>query len=41
MPDATGLELIAQDLRAAGDDDGVLGTSFFREEASQMSSESS
>ncbi len=33
MPDATGLELIAQDLRAAGDDDGVLGTSFFRGEA--------
>ncbi|HKG01628.1 MAG TPA: NADH-quinone oxidoreductase subunit C [Conexibacter sp.] len=33
MPDATGLELIAQDLRAAGNDDGVLGTSYFREEA--------
>ncbi|MGN6188069.1 MAG: NADH-quinone oxidoreductase subunit C [Conexibacter sp.] len=32
MPDATGLELIAQDLRAA-DSDAVLGTSFFREEA--------
>lgn len=32
MPDATGLELIAQDLRAA-DPDAVLGTSFFREEA--------
>jgi len=33
VPDATGLELIAQDLRAAGNDDGVLGTSYFREEA--------
>ena len=32
MPDATGLELIAQDLRAS-DSDAVLGTSFFREEA--------
>ena len=32
MPDATGLELIAQDLRAA-DPDAVLSTSFFREEA--------
>ena len=32
MPDATGLELIAQDLRAA-DSDAVLGTSFLREEA--------
>ena len=32
MPDATGLELIAQDLRDA-DTDAVLGTSFFREEA--------
>ena len=32
MPDATGLELIAQDLRAA-DSDAVLGTRFFREEA--------
>ena len=32
MPDATGLELLAQDLRAA-DPDAVLGTSYFREEA--------
>jgi NADH-quinone oxidoreductase subunit C len=32
VPDATGLELIAQDLRAA-DNDAVLGTSYFREEA--------
>ncbi|HXE43865.1 MAG TPA: NADH-quinone oxidoreductase subunit C [Conexibacter sp.] len=32
MPDATGLELIAQDLRA-DNADAVLGTSFFREEA--------
>ncbi len=32
MPDATGLELIAQDLRAAAAD-AVLGTSFFRGEA--------
>jgi NADH-quinone oxidoreductase subunit C len=32
VPDATGLELIAQDLRAA-DSAAVLGTSFFREEA--------
>jgi NADH-quinone oxidoreductase subunit C len=32
VPDATGLELIAQDLRAA-DTDAVLGTSFFRGEA--------
>jgi NADH-quinone oxidoreductase subunit C len=32
VPDATGLELIAQDLRAA-DTDAVVGTSFFREEA--------
>ncbi|HEX5145802.1 MAG TPA: NADH-quinone oxidoreductase subunit C, partial [Conexibacter sp.] len=32
MPDATGLELIAQDLRDA-DPDAVLGTSFFREQA--------
>lgn len=32
MPDATGLELIAQDLRAA-DLDAVLGTRFFRGEA--------
>jgi NADH-quinone oxidoreductase subunit C len=32
VPDATGLELIAQDLRA-DNADAVLGTSFFREEA--------
>ena len=31
MPDATGLELIAQDLRSAHGDDAVLGTQFFRE----------
>ncbi|HET8756472.1 MAG TPA: NADH-quinone oxidoreductase subunit C [Solirubrobacteraceae bacterium] len=33
MPDATGLELIAQDLRAAHGDDAVVGTLFFREKA--------
>ena len=33
MPDATGLELIAQDLRGAYGDDAVLGTQFFREKA--------
>ncbi len=33
MPDATGLELIAQDLRAAHGDDAVLGTLFFRDKA--------
>jgi NADH-quinone oxidoreductase subunit C len=33
VPDATGLELIAQDLRAADNADAVLGTSCFREEA--------
>jgi NADH-quinone oxidoreductase subunit C len=32
VPDATGLELIAQDLRAR-DSDAVLGTTFFRGEA--------
>jgi NADH-quinone oxidoreductase subunit C len=32
VPDATGLELIAQDLRAA-DPDAVLSTTFFREQA--------
>src|SRR3954454_8624532 len=31
VPDATGLELIAQDLRSAHGDDAVLGTLFFRE----------
>jgi NADH-quinone oxidoreductase subunit C len=33
MPDATGLELIAQDVRAAHGDDAVVGTVFFREKA--------
>ena len=33
MPDATGLELIAQDLRGAHGDDSVLGTLFFRNKA--------
>ena len=33
MPDATGLELIAQDLRAAHGDDAVVGTQFFRDKA--------
>ena len=33
MPDATGLELIAQDLRGAHGDDAVLGTLFFRNKA--------
>jgi len=33
VPDATGLELIAQDLRAAHGDDAVVGTLFFREKA--------
>ena len=33
MPDATGLELIAQDVRAAHGDDSVVGTVFFRERA--------
>ncbi len=33
MPDATGLELIAQDLRSAHGDDAVLGTLFFRDKA--------
>ena len=33
MPDATGLELIAQDLRSAHGDDAVLGTVFFRNRA--------
>ena len=33
MPDATGLELIAQDLRSAHGDDSVLGTQFFRDKA--------
>jgi len=33
VPDATGLELIAQDLRGAHGDDAVLGTLFFRDRA--------
>jgi NADH-quinone oxidoreductase subunit C len=33
VPDATGLELIAQDLRAAHGDDAVVGTQFFRDKA--------
>jgi NADH-quinone oxidoreductase subunit C len=33
MPDATGLELIAQDLRGAHGDDAVVGTHFFRDKA--------
>jgi NADH-quinone oxidoreductase subunit C len=33
VPDATGLELIAQDLRSAHGDDAVLGTLFFRNRA--------
>jgi NADH-quinone oxidoreductase subunit C len=33
VPDATGLELIAQDLRSAHGDDGVLGTLYFRDKA--------
>ena len=33
MPDATGLELIAQDLRTAHGDDAVLDTQYFRDKA--------
>jgi NADH-quinone oxidoreductase subunit C len=33
VPDATGLELIAQELRAARGDDAVAGTTFFRDKA--------
>jgi NADH-quinone oxidoreductase subunit C len=33
VPDATGLELIAQDLRGAHGDDAILGTLFFRNKA--------
>jgi NADH-quinone oxidoreductase subunit C len=33
VPDATGLELIAQDLRGAHGDDAVVGTLFFRNKA--------
>ena len=35
MPDATGLELLAQDLRDH-DGDGVLGTLYFRERATVL-----
>ena len=35
MPDATGLELIAQELRDA-DEESVLGTNFFREKATLL-----
>jgi NADH-quinone oxidoreductase subunit C len=35
VPDATGLELLAQDLRAV-DEDGVLGTVFFREKGTLL-----
>ena len=34
MPDATGLELIASDLREARGEDAVVGTTYFREKAS-------
>jgi NADH-quinone oxidoreductase subunit C len=33
LPDATGLELIAQRVRAALGDDSVLGTTYYREQA--------
>jgi NADH-quinone oxidoreductase subunit C len=33
VPDATGLELIAQDLRSAHGDDVVVGTEYFRDKA--------
>jgi NADH-quinone oxidoreductase subunit C len=33
VPDATGLELIAQELRGARGDDAVVGTTFFRDKA--------
>ena len=36
MPDATGLELLAQELREHGDDDAVLGTVFFRDHAALL-----
>ena len=36
MPDATGLELIAQELREQGDGEAVLGTVFFRERATLL-----
>jgi NADH-quinone oxidoreductase subunit C len=36
VPDATGLELIAQELREASGDDAVLGTLFFREKSTLL-----
>ena len=36
MPDATGLELLAQELREQGDGDAVLGTVFFRDKATLL-----
>jgi NADH-quinone oxidoreductase subunit C len=33
VPDATGLELIAQEVRAAHGDDAVVGTTFFRDKS--------
>jgi len=36
VPDATGLELLAQELRAGRPGDGVLGTVFFREKATLL-----
>jgi NADH-quinone oxidoreductase subunit C len=36
VPDATGLELIAQELRESGGDEAVLGTVFFREQATLL-----
>ena len=36
MPDATGLELLAQELREEGDGDAVLGTVFFRDKATLL-----
>jgi NADH-quinone oxidoreductase subunit C len=36
VPDATGLELIAQELREAGGEEAVTATSFFREKAALL-----
>ena len=36
MPDATGLELLAQQLREQGDAEAVLGTVFFRDKATLL-----
>jgi len=36
VPDATGLELLAQDLRETGGEDAVLGTVFFRDKATLL-----